>query len=373
MKKFIFFLAVLIIPIMIISKTESASLDGTAPAYRFWSGYTHFYTQSEEEKNILTTDENFKDIWSFEEAAFDAGYYDNDTEECEIGTPVYRFWSEPMQTHFYAESLEIKEYVEETWPDAWQYEKIAFCAELEENPGTIPVYRFWSESLGRHFYTVSEEDMQAIKDNWSDVWSFESIVFYAYKFENIEATNYVIYANAPLIEYLYDISDIYNKYHQEVTDTFKMIQVADESIMMNLLDELVNRTDELALLMYDYNDQGDSYKKSYNLALWHYANEVSEIIDSDLRYAVKTFYKAIDSEVSFDEFDQALSSAWRLFTEEAGVFNENIKEFRYESNLSESAVKKSILDTVEIILEDESNDSMLIYLEPLFNNSNTSI
>lgn len=170
---------------------NAATPIGTAPVYRFWSGSTHFYTQLPEERDLLTTDKDFKDVWGYEGAQFVTGVFDVNANKCMSGTPAYRFWSNSMQTHFYAESEEIKNLVEEQWADAWDYEKIAFCVELEQVEGTVPMYRFWSESLGKHFYTISETDMQTIKDNWSDIWAFESIVFYAYEFDKTATLQYL--------------------------------------------------------------------------------------------------------------------------------------------------------------------------------------
>ena len=44
----------------------------------------------------------------------------------------------------------------------------------------MPVYRFWSEQLGHHFYTIDEAEKNVLIENYSQVWEFEGIVWYAY-------------------------------------------------------------------------------------------------------------------------------------------------------------------------------------------------
>ena len=45
----------------------------------------------------------------------------------------------------------------------------------------MPVYRFLNKTLGSaHFYTMSEEEKDAVVANYSDVFQYEGIAFYAY-------------------------------------------------------------------------------------------------------------------------------------------------------------------------------------------------
>jgi hypothetical protein len=39
----------------------------------------------------------------------------------------------------------------------------------------VPVYRFWSQVLECHFYTVSEEEEDNLIKNYPHIWTFEGV------------------------------------------------------------------------------------------------------------------------------------------------------------------------------------------------------
>jgi hypothetical protein len=43
--------------------------------------------------------------------------------------------------------------------------------------GLVPVYRFWSEKLAGHFYTIDEAEKNKLIREQSQVWTFEGVVF----------------------------------------------------------------------------------------------------------------------------------------------------------------------------------------------------
>jgi archaellum component FlaF (FlaF/FlaG flagellin family) len=43
-----------------------------------------------------------------------------------------------------------------------------------------PVYRFWSDVYGHHFYTISEAEKNYVIATWPDRWRYEGPVYYAY-------------------------------------------------------------------------------------------------------------------------------------------------------------------------------------------------
>jgi len=94
--------------------------------------------------------------------------------------PVYRFWSESLATHFYTISETEKDFLIREYPHVWTYDGIAFYAYPPDRApaGTKPVYRFWSESLGRHLYTTREDEKQALLEKYATVWVFEGIAWY---------------------------------------------------------------------------------------------------------------------------------------------------------------------------------------------------
>jgi hypothetical protein len=146
-----------------------------APVYRFWSDtyLHHFYTISEEEKNYVIT--IWPETWTYEGPVFYA--YPSQV----AGTlPVYRFWSDTFLGHFYTISETEKNYVIATWPDTWTYEGPVYYAYPSQVAGTLPLYRFWSNTFLGHFYTISETEKNYVIATWPDMWTYEGPVYYTY-------------------------------------------------------------------------------------------------------------------------------------------------------------------------------------------------
>ncbi len=142
-----------------------------SPVYRFWSSAKqgHFFTSSLPEKeSILASDAS----WSYEGVAFSA-YTNNTTVNA---TPIYRFWSNAKQHHFYTASLEEKNFVIANDP-SWAYESIAYYAYATEMPSTTPVYRFWSDKKQGHFFTTNAAEKASIIAN-DRSWAYEGIAWY---------------------------------------------------------------------------------------------------------------------------------------------------------------------------------------------------
>ena len=148
-------------------------LSGERSIYRFWSDQKqgHFYTADATEKdNIIAT---WPDIWHYEGEAFNAY-----SESAEGITPIYRFWSDSKQHHFYTASGAEKDYIIATWSDTWHFEGIAYYAYQTEQPNTNAVHRFWSDSKQGHFFTSSEGEKDNIIATWPDIWSYEGVGYY---------------------------------------------------------------------------------------------------------------------------------------------------------------------------------------------------
>lgn len=146
--------------------------------YRFWSPVTgsHFYTMSEWEREKLLLD--FQAVWTYEGVAYYA-FPDDSDPTCR---PVHRFWSDSLGRHFYTMNESEKQTLLDKHADTWIYEGVAFFAYPEglQPQGTLPVYRFKSESRQAHFYTISEQEKNAVLSNYADVWAYEGIVWYAH-------------------------------------------------------------------------------------------------------------------------------------------------------------------------------------------------
>ena len=55
-----------------------------------------------------------------------------------------------------------------------------FHVVLAPPPGTRPVHRFWNNQTGAHFFTMTEAEVSKLKNQYSDVWIYEGVGFYAW-------------------------------------------------------------------------------------------------------------------------------------------------------------------------------------------------
>ncbi len=159
---------------------SGAGRGAVKPVFRFWSpslGH-HFYTTSETERDDVI--HYFSADWS----DYEGPAYYLPIDEGEPGlAPVYRFWSDLYQGHFYTISETEKNDVLATWPDVWQLEGVAFYAyPVGQQPSDAKaVYRFWSDQYLSHFYTIDENERDYIIATWPTAWTYEYIAWYAYQ------------------------------------------------------------------------------------------------------------------------------------------------------------------------------------------------
>jgi len=95
---------------------------------------------------------------------------------------VYRFWSPQNQTHFFTMSVTERDSIIASYPASiWTYEGERYRAFPTQEPGTVPLYRFWSPRLSGHFYTTNEAEKSAVIRDYDDAtWTFEGIAYYVY-------------------------------------------------------------------------------------------------------------------------------------------------------------------------------------------------
>ncbi len=148
------------------------------PVYRFWSPVrgAHFFTVREREKEDLLREA--ADLWISE----GVGYYALIDGADPNSAAVHRFWSDSLGVYFYTISEAEKDGLIENMAHAWTYDGVAFYAYPEgRGPAdTRPVYRFWSATAGCHFFTISEAEKDGVIERYPEVWTFEGIAWYAY-------------------------------------------------------------------------------------------------------------------------------------------------------------------------------------------------
>jgi len=145
--------------------------------HRLWSPVLerHFYTISESEKETLIT--QFKDVWTYEGVVYHAFATNADPDT----RPVYRFWSDKLLSHFYTVNESEKDCLVAEYAHIWTLEGVAFYAYPPglQPVGALPVYRFWSPATNDHLYTISESERKNLAANFSNVWTEEGIAWYA--------------------------------------------------------------------------------------------------------------------------------------------------------------------------------------------------
>ena len=155
--------------------------DITVPVYRFYSEHLkkHFFTTDENEKEHLIA--NAADVWRYEGIAYHA-YTPQQSARLEIATvlPVHRFYSEALQTHLFTVHDNEKAHLIANAADVWRYEGVAFYVPASSQEGTVPVYRFYSDMLKVHFYTIDENEKNHLIDKAGNVWRFEGIAYYVF-------------------------------------------------------------------------------------------------------------------------------------------------------------------------------------------------
>lgn len=111
----------------------------------------HFYTAGEQEAEFVL---NNIDSFVLEESAsfFSASPYDW------MSSPLYRFFNQDTGVHFYTISGEEKEFIINNY-DQYRFEGTGFHAwDSQIAPlNSSPVYRFFNPNTGSHFFAMSDE------------------------------------------------------------------------------------------------------------------------------------------------------------------------------------------------------------------------
>jgi len=159
--------------------------------YRFYNtrDKAFFYTNSKDERDMIireSTDATFNPsngLWPY----FYQGTTFEEAHSLEGKIPVFRFYNKETGHHFFTTSLAerdmvIKESTDPNYgsPGLWPFsgEGVGFYAYADKTSDQqIPVYRFYSPSLNRHFFTADANEVLNII--LTGVWVDEGIGFYA--------------------------------------------------------------------------------------------------------------------------------------------------------------------------------------------------
>lgn len=148
------------------------------PVYRFWSpAYDrYFYTLSETERDYLLA--RYAHVWTYDGAAFRAFPSRSDDRLA----PVHRFWSMVLNTHFYTIDEREADNLIVNYPFIWTYEGVAFYAYPtgSQPAGALAVHRFWSNSLGAHFYATNDRERFTMHSDSSGLWQYEGRAYHVY-------------------------------------------------------------------------------------------------------------------------------------------------------------------------------------------------
>ena len=107
---------------------------------------------------------------------------------------VHRFWSPSLERHFYTISEAEKDALLTQFRQVWTYEGVVYHAFSDgSDPDTRPVYRLWSSLLSSHFYTISESEKNWLVAEYGYVWTFEGVAFYAYPIDRHPAGTHPVY------------------------------------------------------------------------------------------------------------------------------------------------------------------------------------
>lgn len=147
--------------------------------YRFWSAglEEHFLTISDADKEALLL--NASDVWTYQGPVF-AAFSDGGDP---LTRPVYRFWSDKVSRHFYTIDSQEKERLVCEQPNVWTLEGVAFYAyPCGSQPAwASPVYRLHCPTKNTYFYTINQTEKDDLLTKQAKLWTYEGIAWYAVK------------------------------------------------------------------------------------------------------------------------------------------------------------------------------------------------
>jgi uncharacterized protein (DUF1800 family) len=150
-----------------------ALADDASPVYRFYNTKTgtHFYTISGAERDTVLN--------NYPQFAYEGAVFWAFTGAQSGMLPVYRFYNTSTGTHFYTQSESEKNYVIANYPVFVFEGPVYYAPPNGGSTGSTPLYRFYNERTGAHFYTTSASERDHVLATWP--WfAYESVAYYVY-------------------------------------------------------------------------------------------------------------------------------------------------------------------------------------------------
>ncbi|HEY1329644.1 MAG TPA: DUF1800 family protein [Casimicrobiaceae bacterium] len=147
--------------------------DEAMPVFRFYNTKTgtHFYTISGAERDTV--------LANYPQFAYEGAVFWAFTTAQAGMLPVYRFYNTLIGTHFYTQSESEKDHVIATYPNLVFEGAVYYAPPSGSAPGSTPLYRFYNEHTGAHFYTTSADERDHVLATWP--WfAYESVAYYVF-------------------------------------------------------------------------------------------------------------------------------------------------------------------------------------------------
>ncbi|MEI8084366.1 MAG: hypothetical protein WCI74_21200, partial [Actinomycetes bacterium] len=145
-----------------------------SPIYRFFNyrNGSHFYTDSEDEKNkVLTT---MQSTYSFDGPAYQT--------RSDFTQPLYRFFNLSNGSHFYTSSEVERDNVINNMKAIYVYDGPTYKVSNTQVTGTVPVWRLFNFRNRSHFYTASVDEKNTVLATMSNTYGLDGPAFYVVPF-----------------------------------------------------------------------------------------------------------------------------------------------------------------------------------------------
>lgn len=91
--------------------------------------------------------------------------------------PVYRFYNQKNGSHFYTVSEAERLTVIRKWSSTYTYEGPAYSVNSANPANSVELYRFYNKKSGSHFYTASAEERAIVNARWSAIYTDEGVAY----------------------------------------------------------------------------------------------------------------------------------------------------------------------------------------------------